>query len=145
MSSRVTGAGLALIAVALLAVSIATPIVLPAELSLFAGHPTVAGHLRETQEVFVSFYTAQLCNIGGDGTCKSGDATTAFRTAGYAELALTGLLAGIALALALLTACKSEQRKRFAILVWSLGALALAGAGALILLGPFHSASAPPG
>lgn len=145
MSSRVAGAGLALIAVALLAVSIATPIVLPAQLSLFAGHPTVAGHVRETQDVYVGFYAAQLCNSGGDGTCKSGDATTAYRMAGYAELALTGLLAGITLALALLALRKSEQRKVFAVLGWSVGALALAGAGALILLGPFHGASAPPG
>jgi hypothetical protein len=146
MSSRVAGAGLALIAVALLAVSIATPTVLPAQLSLFAGHPTVAGHVRETQDVYVGFYAARLCNSGGDGTCKSADAaTTAYRMAGYAELALTGLLAGIAVALALLTLRKSEQRKTFAALVWSVGALALAGAGALILLGPFHDASAPLG
>src|SRR5215510_5162865 len=145
MSSRVAGAGLALIAVALLAVSIATPIVLPAQLSLFAGHPTVADHLRETQDVYVGFYTAQLCNSGGDGTCKSGDATTAFRMTGYAELALTGLLAGITGMLALLTLRKSEQRKFFAVLAWSVGAFALAGAGAMILLGPFHGASAPPG
>lgn len=145
MSSRVAGAGLALTAVALLAVSIATPIVLPAQLSLFAGHPTVAGHVRETQEVYVGYYAAQLCNSGGDGTCKSGEATTAFRLIGYAELGATGLLAGLSVGLALLALRRSERRKLFASLLWAAGALALAGAGALVLVGPFHGASAPPG
>ena len=145
MSSRVTGAGLALIAVALLAVSLATPVVLPAPLSLFAGHPTVANHTRETQDVYVGYYSAQLCNVGGDGTCKSGDATLAFRAVGYAELALTAGLAVIALTLALLTLRRSERRKRAARLLWIVGGLALACAGALIAIGPFQGASAPVG
>lgn len=145
MSSRVTGAGLALIAVALLAVSVATPAVLPAELSLFAGHPTVANHTRETQDVYVGLYTAQLCNSGGDGTCKTGDATLPFRLTGYSELALSGGLALLSVTLALLTLRRSEARKTVARLVWLAGGLAIAGAAALILLGPFHGASAPIG
>jgi hypothetical protein len=145
MSSRVTGAGLALIAVALLAVSVATPAVLPAQLSLFAGHPTVSNHTRETQDVYVGLYTAELCNSGGDGTCKTGDATLPFRLTGYGELALSGGLALLSITLALLTLRRSEARKTVARLVWLAGALAIGGAAALILLGPFHGASAPIG
>jgi hypothetical protein len=145
MSSRVTGAGLALIAVALLAVSLLTPAVLPAELSLFAGHPTVAEHTRTTQDVYVGLYSAQLCNSGGDGTCKSGDATGGFRAFGFAELGLTAGLAAGALALGLLTLRRSERRKSAARLVWLLGGLAIAGAAGLVAVGPFHGASAPIG
>src|SRR5262245_1784825 len=135
MSSRVTGAGLALIAVAFLAVSVATPAVLPAQLSLFAGHPTVANHTRETQDVYVGLYTAELCNSGGDGTCKTGDATTAFRLCGYGELGLTGVLALLAVILAMLTLRRSEGRKTVARLIWLVGALAIAGVAGLIVLG----------
>ncbi|TMQ28100.1 MAG: hypothetical protein E6J90_00995 [Deltaproteobacteria bacterium] len=145
MSSRVTGAGFALIAVALLAVSIATPAVLPAPLSLFAGHPTVAAHTRTKQEVYVGFFTAELCNSGGDGNCTYGDATAGFRILGYAELGATGLLALSSVALALLTLRKSERRKTVAWAVWTSGALALVGAGAMILYGPFSEASVPIG
>ncbi len=58
MSSRVVGAGLALIAALLLAVQLATPAVLPVQLALFAGHPTVDGHTRHAQDVYVGLYTA---------------------------------------------------------------------------------------
>src|SRR5262245_42837918 len=96
MSSRVTGAGLALIAVALIAVAPLTPVVLPAQLSLFAGHPTVAEHTRTTQDIYVGLYSAQLCNSGGDGTCKSGDTSDGYRAFGYGELGLNGVLAASA-------------------------------------------------
>jgi hypothetical protein len=145
MSSRVTGAGLALIAVALLAVSALTPAVLPAQLSLFAGHPTVAEHTRMTQDVYVGLYSAELCNSGGDGTCKSGDATGGFRAFAFAELGLTGLLAASALTLALLTLRRSERHKAAARVVWVSGGLTIACAAALVILGPFHGASAPIG
>ena len=145
MSSRVTGAGLALIAVALLAVSLATPVVLPAQLSLFAGHPTVAGRTRQVQDVYVGLYSAELCNSGGDGTCKSGDATGGFRALGFAELGLTGVLALGAGTLALLTLRRSERRKGAARLIWVMGALAIACGAGLVLVGPFHGASAPVG
>ena len=133
MSSRVAGAGFALIAVALLAVSLATPVVLPAQLSLFAGHPTVGEHTRGIQDVYVGFYSAQLCNSGGDGKCTFGDAATGFRIIGYAELGATGLLVITSTLLALLTLRKSERRKTLASAVWITGALALVGAAALIL------------
>jgi hypothetical protein len=145
MSSRVAGAGLALIAAALLAVSIATPVVVPAELSLFAGHPTVGDHTRETQDVYVGFYDAQLCNSGGDGTCKSGDTTSAFRSTSYGELGATGLLAVSLVVLALLTLQKSERRKGAANVVRFAGVVAIGGAVALIVQGPFREASIPLG
>jgi hypothetical protein len=151
MSSRVAGAGLALIAAALLAVSIATPVVLPAALSLFAGHPTVKDHTRKSQNVYVGLYTAQMCNNGDDSggergselTCKSGDAQTGFRLAGYGELGVTGLGAISLVILALLTLQKSERRQGAAAVVRIVNVIGLAGAAALIVQGPFSEASIP--
>src|ERR1041384_8531871 len=95
MSSRGAGAGLALIAAAFLAVSAATPTVLPGELALFAGHPTVNGHTLRIKDVYVGLLDAQLCNTGGDGRCTSGvdQEKLGFRVAVYGALAATGLLA----------------------------------------------------
>jgi hypothetical protein len=147
MSSRVVGAGLALIAAALLAVSIATPAVLPAALSLFAGHPTVNDHTRETQDVYIGLYDAQLCNSGGDGTCKSGNADEdlGFRIVGFAELGAIGLGTVSLVALGLLTLRRDDRRKRAARLVRFASALALAGVAAMFVLSPFKSASIPIG
>src|SRR5512143_3621750 len=132
MSSRVVGAGLALIAAALFAVSIATPAVLPAELSLFAGHRTVNGHTLEMQDAYVGFYTAQVCNTGGDGTCQNANPRIAFKIAAFAELGVTGLVGVIAVVLALLALQRSERRKGAARYVRLLSVIAVAGAGAMI-------------
>jgi hypothetical protein len=146
MSSRVAGAGLALIAAALLAVSIATPVVLPPALSLFAGHPTVKEHVRETQDMYVGLYEARLCNSGGDGTCKSGEADRrVFRFIGYGELGATGLGVFSLVLLGVLTLKKSEGRKGAAKLVRIANAIGLAGAVGLIALGPFSAAAIPLG
>ena len=145
MSSRVAGAGLALIAAALFAVSIATPVVLPAQLSLFAGHPTVNGKTREMQDYYVGFYGARLCNPGGDGTCMTGDPQRTFKLTAFAELGVTGLLGASLLVLALLTLRKSERRKAAGRFVRILAVLAAAGAGALIVLGPTEQAEIPLG
>ena len=136
MFSRVVGAGLALIAAALLATVIATPILVPAEMSLFAGHPTVNARLREAQEVFVGLYDARLCNVGGDGTCKSGSATTPFRITAYGELGVTGILMLGSLTLALLALTNSTRRKGAVIVVRIAGVLAIGGAVALLVQGP---------
>ena len=114
MVSRVAGAGFALIAAALLAVSIATPVVLPETLSLFSGHPTVNDHTRETQDVYVGLYDARLCNSGGDGTCKQGSSEEkpAFRYIGYAELGASGVMTLGLIVLAVLTLWNSERRPR---------------------------------
>src|SRR5882724_13687077 len=153
MSSRVAGAGLALIAAALLAVAIATPVVLPAALSMFAGHPTIKDHTRRTQNVYVGLYSAQLCNDGDEGAterggeriCKSGDANVGFRIVGYGELGATGLgLVGL-IALGVLTLRNSERRKDAARWVRSAHLIALAGVAGLIVLSPFQEASVPIG
>ncbi|MBC7976069.1 MAG: hypothetical protein H7138_13940, partial [Myxococcales bacterium] len=145
MFSRVVGAGLALIAAAVLAAVLATPLLVPAEMSLFAGHPTVNGRLRTSQEVYVGLYEARLCNRGGDGTCKSGNATVQFRTAAYSGLATTGILMLGSVALALSVFTKRERRSR-AVWVVRLAAVATIGAAAALLaLGPFDEASVPIG
>ena len=145
MSSRVAGAGLALIAAALLAVSVASPVVLPAQLSLFAGHPTVNDRVRDLQDVYVGLYDAQLCNTGGDGTCKSGDTKPAFHWLGYGALAATGVVTVSATVLALLTMKRSERRRTAALVVRLAGLVALATGGAMVWQGPFTSAQVPIG
>jgi len=145
MSSRVVGAGLALIAAALFAVSIAPPVVVPAELSLFAGHRTVNGHTLELQDAYVGFYKAQVCNTGGDGTCQNANPRIAFKIAAFAELGVTGLLGVGAVVLALLTVRKSERRKAAARAVRILTVIAVAGTGVMIFLGPTDQGSIPLG
>src|SRR6185503_7231542 len=143
MTYRGAGAGLALIAAALLAVSIATPSVLPGELALFAGHPTVHGRVFELQDVYVGLYGAELCNTGGDGACKSREPKASFQYAALGELGLAGLLGVTAIILALLTLRKSEARKGAAKLVALVALLAAVGAGVLILLGPTDEGAVP--
>ncbi|HSS01597.1 MAG TPA: hypothetical protein VLM79_31275, partial [Kofleriaceae bacterium] len=147
MSSRGAGAGLALIAAAFLAVSAATPVVLPGDLALFAGHPTVDGHTLRIKDVYVGLLEAQLCNTGGDGRCSSGveQEKLGFRIAVYGELAATGLLVLAAIALAALTIKKSERRKTAAKVVQLASVLAIVGAGAMLLQGPFREATIPIG
>src|ERR1041384_5605832 len=147
MSSRGAGAGLALIAAAFLAVSAATPVVLPGDLALFAGHPTVDGHTLRIKDVYVGLLEAQLCNTGGDGKCSSGveQERLGFRIAVYGELAATGLLVIAAIALAALTIKKSERRKTAAKVVQLASVLAIVGAGAMLLQGPFREATIPIG
>src|SRR5437868_4955811 len=145
MSSRVAGAGLALIAAALFAVSIATPVVVPVQLSLFAGHRTVNGHTLEMQSAYVGFYSAQVCNTGGDGTCQNANPRSAFKITAFADLGMTGLLAASMVVLALLTLQKSERRKGAARFVRVLTVAAAAGLGVLIFLGPTESGGIPLG
>src|SRR5262245_55604569 len=140
MSSRGAGAGLALIAAAFLAVSVATPVVLPGDLALFAGHPTVDGHTLRIKDVYVGLLEAQLCNTGGDGRCTPGaeQEKLGFRIAVYGELAATGLLMLAAMALAVLAIRKSERRKAAAKLVQLASVAAIAGAAAMLVQGPFR-------
>jgi hypothetical protein len=145
MSSRVAGAGLALIAAALLAVSVASPVVLPAQLSLFAGHPTVSDRVRDLQDVYVGLYDARLCNTGGDGSCISGDTKPVFHWLGYGALAATGVVTVSATVLALLTIKRSERRRTAALVVRLAGLCALAAGGAMVWQGPFTSALVPLG
>jgi hypothetical protein len=145
MSSRVAGASLALIAAAVLAVSIATPAVLPGELALFSGHPTVDGHTRTTQKVHVGLYGAEVCNPGGDGTCSSREPVSTFRIAALSTLGATALLIATAVILAILTLRKSEGRHIAGKLVRFLSLLAIAGVGVLLLLEPDPKGTVPIG
>ena len=141
MFSRVAGAGLALVATALLAVAIATPVVLPPQLSLFAGHPTVSHRTREFQEAYIGLYRAELCNTGGDGSCRTGDTKPAYRNIAYGGIATTGFLAISTLMMAFAAIRNSERRRSAAIQVWIASALAAGTVGALFVVGPFPAAS----
>jgi hypothetical protein len=146
MSSRVAGAGLALIAAALLVVSLATPVVLPKALSLYGGHPTVNGREREVQDVYVGLYNSGLCNTGGDGTCKwkLDETQLGFRVVGYGELAATGGGALALIMLGALTLQRSENRKGAARLVRIAGVIGIAGVAGMIALGPFGDKAGVP-
>jgi hypothetical protein len=145
MSSRVAGASLALIAAAVLAVSVATPAVLPGELALFAGHPTVDGHTRTRQEVHVGLYGAQVCNPGGDDTCTSHVPASTFRITALSTLGATAFLIMAAVILAILTLRKSEARHGAGKLVRFLSLIAIAGVGVLIFLEPAPKGTVPIG
>ena len=143
MSSRVAGAGLALIAAALLAAVVATPVLVPAEYSLFAGHPTVAGRTRETQEVYVGLYDARLCNSGGDQTCKSGDPIQPFQITGFSVLGAIGVTLLGSVALLGLALANSRRRRGIAIVTRIAGVLALGGSVGLAVQQPFREATIP--
>jgi hypothetical protein len=145
MFSRVAGAGLALIAAALLAVSLVSPAVAPGHLALFAGKPTVSGHLREKQEAYIGLYHAKLCNTGGDGRCRSGDTKRIYQQIGYAALGATGLLVLGTLLLGASAAANGRRRKAFARLVQVSTVLSLGGVAALLVEGPFSEATVPIG
>ncbi|HEY0191775.1 MAG TPA: hypothetical protein VGC42_11690 [Kofleriaceae bacterium] len=152
MSSRVAGAALALIAAALLAVSIATPAVLPPALSLFAGTPTVDGHARKSQNMYVGLYNAQLCNNGdsagedrgGEMVCKTGDSQGAFHFISFGELGASGLGVIAALALAVVTLRRRDSRKGWAKLVRLTSVVGVAGAVGLIATHPVGASAAVP-
>jgi len=64
MPPRLAGAMLALIASALLALSIVTS-------AWWAGHPEVEGRTIDAKSVFVGLHGAEGCNTGGDGACTT--------------------------------------------------------------------------
>ena len=146
MSPRVAGAALALIAAALLVVSLATPVVLPKALSLYGGHPTVNGRERAVQDVYVGLYNSELCNTGGDGTCKWGTSETqlGFRVVGYGELAATGVGAFALVMLGALTLQRSENRKGAARLVRIASVIGIAGVVGMLALSPFGDKAGVP-
>src|SRR5881394_2852476 len=107
MPPRLAGAMLALIASALLALSIVTS-------AWWAGHPEVEGRTIDAKSVFVGLHGAEGCNTGGDGACTTLELPGAFVATGYAELGVSGLATLAALALAFLTLTRSEGRKGMA-------------------------------
>src|SRR3954471_3032137 len=134
MSPRLAGAALALIAAALLAMSIVTS-------AWWAGHPEVEGRTIEAKTVHVGLHGAQGCNTGGDDTCTSLDMPGAFTATGYAEAGVAALLAISAVILAIATLRLTESRKQIASVVFVLTGLAVVVGIALIVQGPKVKAS----
>nr|MBA3396139.1 hypothetical protein [Deltaproteobacteria bacterium] len=138
MASRVSGAGTALAAAALLAVSIATS-------AWWAGHPTINGQPRRMQEIFVGLHGAELCNTGGDGTCKAMPLPEGFENIAYAELATTSALLLAILAMAALVWSRNDRRRTLAKLCIPLAGIAGILATFLLIQGPSRQAAVPIG
>ena len=136
MASRVAGAVLALIAAALLAVSvIAAP--------WWAGHPKFNGAEIKAKEIAVGPLGARGCNTGGDGACMNVPVDPTFETIGYALVGVTGLLAIVALVLAAMTAKGAAKRKSFAVFAIVGSMIAALLAVLLVVVGPKIRTEAP--
>ncbi len=107
MAPRALGALLALAAVVAFAVSIATS-------AWWAGHPVVEGRPITAKDVHVGLLGAEGCNTGGDGSCEPVPIGTTYKLATYGELAIVGLTALLALALAISTWTVGDRRKGLA-------------------------------
>lgn len=129
MSPRLAGAVLALIAAALLAMSIVTS-------AWWTGHPSVEGRTIDAKTVHVGLHGAEGCNTGGDGACTALELPGAFTMTGYVAAGATGLLALAAIAMAIMTLTLAEARKTLSTVVFALVALAVLAAAALIFQGP---------
>jgi hypothetical protein len=129
MSPRLAGAVLALIAAALLAISVATS-------AWWAGHPSVEGRTIEAKTVHVGLHGAEGCNTGGDGGCTTLELPDAFTLTGYVAAGATGLLALAAILLAIATLQLAAVRKTLSTVVFVLVAVAVLVAAALIVQGP---------
>lgn len=136
MASRVAGAVLALIAAALLVLSVvAAP--------WWSGHPKFNGAEIKAKEIGVGPLGATGCNTGGDGACMSVPVDPTFETVGFALAGVTGLLAVTALALAVFTLRAQPRRKTFAIFVIVGSMIAALLAVLLVVVGPKIRTEAP--
>ncbi|MBA3460152.1 MAG: hypothetical protein H0T46_09345, partial [Deltaproteobacteria bacterium] len=129
MSPRLAGAVLALIAAALLAISIVTS-------AWWTGHPSVEGRTIEAKTVHVGLHGAEGCNTGGDGACTKLDLPGAFTLTGYVAAGATGLLALAMIVMAIMTLQLVEARKKLSTVVFVLVGIAVIVAAALIVQGP---------
>lgn len=125
MSLRVGGAVLALIAAALLAVSIATS-------AWWLGPPEMGGKVYHRKNVHIGLIQAHGCDIADEveTSCKTLSVGTAFTVTKYIELAAVGALALGLIGLGI-TALMGSNRKR----VFAKIALGAAGAGAIVAVG----------
>jgi len=139
MSSRLSGAILALAAATLLAVSIAGS-------GWWAGHP-VSPTRTYNQIAHVGLHGAQLCLVDQAGleTCKDAPTHSVFGPVGYAELVAGILLVISSAGLGLLTLRRSDDRKTFALLAIGGALLGDLLAFALIAIGPTSEAAIPYG
>ena len=129
MSPRLAGAVLALIAAALLAMSIVTS-------AWWEGHPSVEGRTIDAKTVHIGLHGAEGCNTGGDGGCTTLELPDAFTLTGYVGAGAAGLLALAVVLMGILTLQLAEARKKLSIAVFVLAAIAVLVAAALIAQGP---------
>jgi hypothetical protein len=124
MSSRVSGAILALTAAALLAVSIATS-------AWWSGHPEINGTASPRRTVHLGLIRAQGCfsDDDVDSRCSSLEVGGGFTVTRYVELAAVGALMLGLLGLGI-TALKDHDRRR----MFSKIALGAAGASAIVAI-----------
>ena len=127
MPSRVGGV-LALIAVALLGVSLLVP--------WWSGHPTVDGHDTRLVSVDITLFGGERCNTGGDGECTKLPLVGGFKTLEAMELGAVAAAAALAAALAALALAGAAARK-------PIGRFAIAGGGAAIIVGLVLLATGP--
>lgn len=136
MASRVAGAVLALLAAALLVVSVvAAP--------WWNGHPKFNGAEIKAKEIGVGPLGATGCNTGGDGACMSVPVDPTFETVGFALAGVAGLLAVTAIALGILTARVHPRRKSFAVFAIVGSMIAALLAVVLVVVGPKIRTEAP--
>jgi hypothetical protein len=136
MASRVAGAVLALIAAALLALSVvAAP--------WWSGHPKFNGAEIKAKEIAVGPLGARGCNTGGDGACMNVPVDPTFETIGYALVGVAGLLAVVALALAIMTLRGVARRKSFAVFAIVGSMIGALLAVLLVVVGPKIRTEAP--
>ncbi len=129
MAARVTSALLALAAAALLVFALATH-------SWWSGHPTINGQSRHLQEVHIGLLGGELCNTGGDGTCKAMPLASTFTSTGMLAVIALGVLITAVLVMALLTLIHSDKRRLLAKVGFAAFGASAIVVVALILIGP---------
>ena len=126
MNPRLGGALLALAAVALFVVSLATS-------AWWNGHPSVDGKVREIQEVHVGLHGGEGCNTRG---CSALEISTPAKILGFGELGIVGFAAIIGAALGLASYRGSDRRQPVGKLALGVIGLALLVSIVLVALGP---------
>src|SRR3954447_20382660 len=107
MAKRALGALFALAAAVAFVVAIVTS-------AWWSGHPVVDGRPISAKDVHVGLLGAEGCNTGGDGSCEAVEIGGMLKVATYAELAATGLVALLALLLAIAAWRIADNRKGLA-------------------------------
>ncbi len=136
MTPRVAGAALALLAAVMLVASVAG---IPTD--WWSGAPLKNGVAMHKKNVDVSLLHAIGCNPGGDGHCEPVPLASGFATIRFVALGATGLLALLALVLAITTLIASEGRKKLAVAVMVMAGVSAATAVALIAMPKLESAA----
>jgi hypothetical protein len=129
MLSRFGSAILALGATVLLGLAIAS--------AWWSGHPSVNGGAPiKLKTMTVSLFGAEGCNTGGDGKCEPLGLAGSFKAQEYVEAGALGLVAVVALLLAILAVVKSPARRGVAKVTMTLVGVAAIVAVVLLVQGP---------